>query len=66
MNAIFRMVSQGRQGNLKSIIINRPDVQGTVCQELLQAARQVEGLLDMDIEFDEDSDLEDLEDSDIE
>ena len=55
LNAILSMVSEGRQGNLKTIIIYSPDVQGTVCQELLQAARQVKGLLHFSEREEEDS-----------
>ena len=45
MNAILSMISEGRQGKLRRIIVNFPEVQGTVCQELLLSAKQVEGLL---------------------
>ena len=64
LNAILRMVSEGRQGNLQYIRIIRPDVQGTVSQELLQAAGQVEYLLEIEFDEDENSDVDENADED--
>ena len=57
VNAILSMAIEGRQGRLSRIEIRYPDVQGTVCPELLQAASLLEDLLF--IHFGEDEDLED-------
>ena len=59
VNAILCLVTEARQGRLNKIIITKPDILGSVCPDLLQAANQVD-LLEMDLgeDSEEDSDFE--------
>lgn len=47
LEAILSMVNEASHGKLNKITIVYPQVQGTVCPELLQAAKQVKDLLEI-------------------
>ena len=59
VNAILCLVTEGRRGRINKIVITKPDILGTICPDLLQAANQVD-LLEMDLgeDSEEDSDFE--------
>ena len=49
VNAILCLVTEGPRGRLNKITICHPNILGTICQDLLQAANQAGDLLKMDL-----------------